>query len=240
MAVHHAASPLTGPKLAGIQRLTAIDTVRARIGMAVDLGLLKPDERLPANSEIAIALDVSEITVRRALEQLCADGVLVRLRGRTGGTLVASTPVLGSVAEVAAYKSATDDVHRLIDQRLVFDCGFAALAAANVSKRALAELRRLVKTMDAADSWAKFHTADEQFHRAVARAARLAGAEAVLHDLYRYYLPYPIEYLRSSNNEHRELVTALAAGDTDTAVGIARRHVETLHKTMFVGLIGTH
>jgi DNA-binding FadR family transcriptional regulator len=234
------AAALAAPALVGIQRLTAIDTVRARIGMAVELGLLKPNERLPGTPEIASALDVSEITVRRAMESLCEDGVLIRLRGRTGGTLVSARPRHGAVTEIAAYQASTEHVHRLIDQRLVFDCGLAALAATRVSKRALIELRKHIRAMDRAESWAPFHTADERFHRAVAKATRLPGADAayepVLHELYRYYLPYPIEYLRSSNEEHRLLVDALEAGNTDEAVNVARRHVETLHKTMFVGL----
>ena len=236
------ASALTSSTFLGLQRLTAVDTVRARIGLAVDLGLMKPSERLPDTTEIAQALDVSEITVRRALERLCADGVLLRLRGRSGGTLVAPEPRTGTVAEVAAYHSATEHVHRLIDQRVIVDCGLAALAAAKPTKRALQQMRRSIRDMDRAESWAQFHHSDEAFHRAVARASRLRGAEEaylpVLHELYRFYLPYPIDYLRSSNDEHRQLVDALERGDTDGAVAVARNHVETLHRTMFMGLSG--
>jgi len=65
---------LAAPALTGIRRLSALDTVRARIALAVDLGLLTPGERLPTNSEIARALGVGEITVRRALVSLCDDG----------------------------------------------------------------------------------------------------------------------------------------------------------------------
>ena len=40
-------SALTAPAVAGIRRLSAVDTVRARISLAVDLGLLAPGEWLP-------------------------------------------------------------------------------------------------------------------------------------------------------------------------------------------------
>src|ERR1700704_2788848 len=86
------AARLRGPALNGIRRLSALDTVRARIALAVDLGLLTPGERLPASDQIAQALDVGEITVRRALVSLCEDGLLERRRGRNGGTLVAEHP----------------------------------------------------------------------------------------------------------------------------------------------------
>ena len=85
-----ATADLGAPALTGIRRLSALDTVRARIALAVELGLLKPGERLPANAEIARALGVAEITVRRALESLVGDGLIERRRGRGGGTSVAA------------------------------------------------------------------------------------------------------------------------------------------------------
>ncbi|WP_449340624.1 GntR family transcriptional regulator, partial [Streptomyces canarius] len=90
-----AALPFNAPALDGIRRLTALDTVRARIGLAVDLGLLAPGERLPPTDRIAAALGVGEITVRRALSTLCQDGILERRRGRNGGTRVAERPARG-------------------------------------------------------------------------------------------------------------------------------------------------
>lgn len=235
------AATLASPSLVGIQRLTAVNSVRARIALAVDLGLLAPGERIPPVNEVAAALDVSEASVRRALEALTQDGVLVRLRGRNGGTLVADVPTRESVQEVDAYRSEKENVHQLIDQRIVLDCGVAALAARFATKAQLARLTRLVDRMDGASTWAAFHQTDERFHVGVAEAAKLPGFTrsycTLLHELYRFYLPYPVEQLRESNREHRELVGAIVDHDVATATDVARRHVETLHRTMFVGLL---
>jgi len=233
---------LNSPKLNGIRRLTALDTVRARIAMAVDLGLLSPGERLPQTDAIAEALGVGEITVRRALSTLCTDGVLERRRGRNGGTLVAEQPTRGVVDAAEAYHGQTTEVHRLIDERVVLECGLAHLATRTATAAALDELDVLVAAMDRAESWAEFHSGDERFHLAVAHAtgldASVAAYETVLRRLYAYYLPYPLAALRESNAEHRALVAALRAGDAARAADIARGHVETLHRTMFVGLMG--
>ncbi|MFF0447680.1 FadR/GntR family transcriptional regulator [Streptomyces sp. NPDC004609] len=231
---------LTAPPLTGIRRLSALETVRARIALAVELGLLAPGERLPPNDRIAAALGVGEITVRRALASLHADGLLERRRGRTGGTLVAERPARRTVAAADAYRSAADEVHRLVDHRLVLECGIAHLAAAHADERTLALLDRLVEEMDRAPDWAEFHGCDERFHLVVAGATGLASAAepygAVLRELHRYYLPYPLEALHATNREHRELVAALRRGDPAGAADITRRHVEVLHRTMFVGL----
>ncbi|MFJ3306804.1 FadR/GntR family transcriptional regulator [Streptomyces sp. NPDC086549] len=232
---------LNSPKLNGIRRLTALDTVRARIAMAVDLGLLSPGERLPQTDAIAQALDVGEITVRRALSSLCSDGVLERKRGRNGGTLVAEQPTRGVVDAAEAYRGQTAEVHRLIDERVVMECGIAHLATRSATASVLDELQRLVAAMDRTESWAEFHSCDERFHLTLARATGLdATVESygtVLRKLYEYYLPYPLAALRESNNEHRALVEAVRAGDAAQAADIAYRHVETLHRTMFVGLM---
>jgi hypothetical protein len=54
--------------------------------------------------------------------------------------------------------------------------------------------------------------------------------------LYGYVIPYPIELLHKSNCDHVALVAALRAGDVQEAVEVSRRHVDVLHRTMFMGL----
>lgn len=232
---------LSALPLAGLRRLKAFDTVRARIGLAVDLGLLKPGERLPSSSDIAEALDVGEMTVRRALVSLVTDGVLERRRGRDGGTLVAQQPARGVVTEIAAFESASDEVTRLIDHRLILECGLTHLAALHAAETDLAKLSHIADELDAASTWADFHRLDERFHVTLAEAAGIESAAGelrpVLHALYRYYLPYPIEYLHESNSEHRELLDAMERRDAVAAVQWIWRHIEVLHRTMFVGLL---
>lgn len=231
---------LAAPPLVGARRLSALDSVRVRIAMAVDLGLIKPGDRLPDISAVAAALDVSEITVRRGLVSLTDDGVLTRRRGRDGGTYVAANPTRHAVPETSAYSAAAERIHLLIDQRLVVEAGNAALAARAPDDAHLRALDQIVRRMDAVDTWAEFHCLDEEFHLAVAASTGLPGAVAqlrgLLHELYRFYLPYPLDHLRKTNAEHRALVDALRTGDTAGAVAVTHEHVACLHHTMFVGL----
>lgn len=229
-----------GP-LGGLRRLTAVDSVRARIAMAVDLGLLQPGERLPSAALIAEALDVGEMTLRRALVSLCEDGVLERKRGRDGGTMVAAQPRHGVVREIEFYGAASADVHQLVDQRLVIECGAVHLAAVNAHDVDLDELDVLIEEMSTVETWADYHSADARFHRRLVAASGYPAAvpemESVTRRLYRYYLPYPMEYLRRSNEEHREIVAALRRRDAMAAVDLVRSHIEVLHHTMFMSLI---
>lgn len=234
------AHPLTASALSGIRRLSAVDTVRARISLAVELGLLEPGEWLPTNDKIAQALEVSEITARRALVSLCRDGLLERRRGRGGGTRVVDRPVRAAERETEAYRSATAEVHRLIDQRLVLECGIAHLAARHATSSQITQLEDLVEHMDGAVSWAEFHSHDERFHLTVATATGIDTIHEqygpALEELYRFYLPYPLDHLRESNREHRELLEAIRRGNPLAAADVTARHVTVLHRTMFVGL----
>lgn len=209
-----------------------------RIGLAVDLGLLQPGERLPGEGELASTFGVSRMTTRRALQLLSERGVLVRRRGRSGGTFVASDPPPRVLGEFEAYRTASGEVFDLIDHRLVIECGAAHLAAGTATSDDVERLRALVRQMDAAQTWAAFRAVDPRFHLAVASIAGSTGAVRALADvlarLFRFYVPYPIAYLHASNREHEALVDAIEAGDRAGAVAVIERHIVELRQTVFV------
>jgi DNA-binding FadR family transcriptional regulator len=218
---------------AGVLADTAV-----RIGLAVDLGLLQPDERLQGEDELAATFGVSRMTVRRALQLLSDRGVLVRRRGRGGGTFVAADPPRGVLREFESYRTVSGEVFDLIDNRLVIECGAAYLAAGKATPGDVDRLRGLVREMDAARTWTAFRAVDPRFHLAVASIAGSNGAVGALADvlgrLIRFYVPYPISYLHASNREHEALVEAIAAHDRMAAVAVIDRHISELRHTVFV------
>lgn len=239
-SAHPAVPALTDPAVAGITRMSASDTVRARIGLAIEAGLLVAGEQLPPDAEVAQALDVSEITARRALKSLADEGVLVRRRGRGGGTFVADDAASVALDAVETYRADSAHVHRLIDRRLLLECALTHHAALSASDRELDELDEYVAEAASARNWTDYHAADEKLHRGVARAAGRPWAmpeyDAALRELYEYFIPYPVDYLHGVNREHADLVTALRRRDPVEAVRIIEHHVATLHESMFVGL----
>lgn len=63
--------------------------IKEDIKAAIERGKYKPNERIPAEPELSAEYSVSRITVRRAVEELCNEGYLIKMQGR--GTFV-STP----------------------------------------------------------------------------------------------------------------------------------------------------
>jgi GntR family transcriptional regulator, transcriptional repressor for pyruvate dehydrogenase complex len=221
-----------------INRVKAVDAVRARILVAIELGLLRPGERLPTAADVASGMDVSAITARRALESLVTDGVLVRRPGRGGGTFVAPAPSHIDDPAVRAMRADEHAVRRLVDERMLMESTLAHFAARHATDAQLAELAEHVDAAAAAETWAAFHSADRAFHLGIGAASGCpaAGRHAeVLHALYRYYLPYPIEHLHASNEQHRAILAALVARDPVAALTETYEHVAVLHAEMFIG-----
>lgn len=234
--VSESAAPRPQDDAVVAQRLTALDTVRARILLAIELGTLAPGDRIVPAREFAAGMDVSAMTARRALESLVDDGVLVRRRGRGGGTFVADAPASPASEAVDAFRADTRSVEQLVSRRVLMECGIVALAAANGTAEDWERAQRAVDACAESADWAAFHRADRAFHLAVADAAHLPAADeyrAVLVRLHAYFMPFPIEHLHASNDEHRDVLSALRHRDVATAVEATRRHVEALQREMF-------
>lgn len=213
-------------------RRTASADIAGRVGLSIDLGLLQPRERLPRDKELAKAFGVAPITVRRALGQLSAEGILVRRRGRGGGTFVAEHPPQDRLRDYEFERARlSKEIVELLDYRLVLEAGLVARAVRAAAAPDLKILDRLVAAMDEAPDWASFRPLDQSFHLALADLAGSAPAEEeltrVLGAIGRLYFPHPVDYLRESNNDHRAMVDALGARDLASAVAAVERHVLT-------------
>lgn len=72
--------------LRGPSDLPLYQQLQRALRTAIDNGVLKPDDALPPERDLASNLDVSRITVRKAVDGLVAEGLLVRQQG--SGTFV--------------------------------------------------------------------------------------------------------------------------------------------------------
>ena len=212
----------------------------ARLGLAVDLGLLVPGDRLPDEAELAGAFGVAPITMRRALLVLCERRVLVRRRGRSGGTFVAQHPP--HQGGVAVYQSNLGDVRAevwdLLDYRRTLETGAVYLAAGRATEADLAHLYGMVEAMDAARDWPEFRAQDPRFHLTIATIAGPQRAVDELADVLRrlgsLYFPHPLAFLRETNREHRAMVDAIAGGAAAVAADVVAQHLSQLRTDLLV------
>jgi DNA-binding FadR family transcriptional regulator len=202
---------------------TGAELVRSRIALQVRLALLPPGRRLPDAGMIADELGISEITVRRALETMCQDGLLDRRRGRAGGTFVAQ--------EWDAVAAAFHDPRQaapLAEFHLLLECGLVARRAGEEPREGYAALHALVAEMDAEDHPAALRRLETRFHLELADTLGDEVVREQIADLLgRLSLlapPLPVEAVRERNRCHAELLAALGGGHLEGAVAAVKAH----------------
>lgn len=227
------------PSAKALTRLSAVDTVRARIRLSIESGLLTPRTKLPHVKDISGGLEVSQATARRALEQLVEEKVLVRKRGRYGGTFVAEQLPEEAGDATAVYHSAVSVIQLLIDQRTLMESTIMFYAARHATEADCQQLEELTLKSEHANTWYEHHRYDVQFHRHCVEMADLPETDAYLdiyHTLHRYFVPYPMDKIQPRLDEHRDLIDAFRVKDPIRAVEITRAHVGALRDEMFFGL----
>lgn len=83
--------------------------LRRRISDGVEQGILKPGSPLPPEREIASLTDLSRVTVRKAIQSLVADGLIVQKQG-SGSFVALDTPRIEQ--SLSRLTSFTEDMSR--------------------------------------------------------------------------------------------------------------------------------
>ncbi len=201
-------------------------------------GVLCPGDRLPAERDLAVEMDVSRPVLREALKVLEERGLLSSRQG--GGTYVAD--VIGPVftdpvlALIERHPSATSDY-------LEFRKDMEAIAAGHAADRASATdhqtLMEIVARMDAAheaDDLQLEAELDVEFHQAISEAAHNVILLHSLRSCYRLLANgvffsrqqlYDHPTARSALLEqHKEIAHSIVSGDTARAREASRKHID--------------
>jgi DNA-binding FadR family transcriptional regulator len=219
---------------APVRSQTAFEETVDRLGTAIKLGLLEPGTRLPAERELCAMLGIARSTLRQALTALAQSGHLHAIRGRGGGTFVADRPPPADPPSPELLAQWRD----ICDWRLGIELGAALLAAERIEKPALAALEEIVAQLDELlDDFPAYRQTDVRFHIGLAEATgsprlvvAMTDAQSAMTDLIAH-IAHPPEVLASSNQQHRQLLTAIGRGDADAAT---RHMAEHLHGTEHV------
>jgi GntR family transcriptional repressor for pyruvate dehydrogenase complex len=230
-AAEPAASERFGAVLAPIPMRTAGERIAERIVTAIALGEFVPDQRLPAERELATMLEVSRTTVREALQRLQASGYVITRRGRGGGTFVRTgrgpdSDEMIRRTLVPAWEELTEilDFRRLIEQLI------ARTAAQRRDAQDIAAIRRAVDDYVRAADREASRLADHALHQAIAQATHNARLVALSARTRREVSlgfdaePYTAEVRNRALHQHPKLADAVIAGNPVLAGDCAASH----------------
>jgi DNA-binding FadR family transcriptional regulator len=213
--------------------------VADQIEEAIISGLLKPEEKLPAERELVGQFDISRRTLREALRILEQKGLIKIKIGSRGGTFVRDLTT-DQISESLALliRSKKISLRELAEFRSDVESLVAGRAAQCATKRDVDSLKDLLvkgESILASNrfNWKAFMEVDQQLHQTLAQIARNSIHEFILktiHDninrYYESYLPKDKEIWKQSYLEMRPLVKAVEEGDAKKAFSLAREHVK--------------
>jgi DNA-binding FadR family transcriptional regulator len=216
---------------APVRSVTALEETVERLGTAIRLGLLRPGTRLPAERELCARLGIARSTLRQALLALAQSGHLYATRGRGGGTFVADPqPPAGPPSP--QLLSQWQDV---CDQRVAIEVGITVLAAERATPEALDRLADLTSVLDELlQDFDSYRQVDVRFHVALAEITGSPGLVASMTEIQGAMsglislIAHPPEVLRSSNDQHRQLIGYLRRRN---GLGAAQAMTEHLRAT---------
>lgn len=204
--------------------------------------LLPSDGRLPTERQLAAELGSGRRVVRRALDQLEAEGLIWRKQGK--GTFAGQPP--DPTEALAAEIVAEVDPLSAMEARLCIEPALAELCALRATAADVARLRQLAERThdaqeaDAAELW------DGALHRAIARIAgnRVMLTAFTLIDEVRMGEDWQMKRHRARNAtrrklydaQHKRIIDAIDARDGTAAADAMREHLTALFNNLKTSL----
>jgi GntR family transcriptional repressor for pyruvate dehydrogenase complex len=190
-----------------------------------------PSAKLPSENALAVALGVSRVSIREALQMLVSLGLLETRHG--GGTYVREysgeilfNPLLPMLA------LDTPDILHVLEYRKIVEKGIVSLVVKRAGNAEIEELENTFRAMEGHRNDARaFAQADLSFHLALAKATRnpvVVKVNAVITDILKVSMYGIVGSLGTKDglNYHRRILDAIKARDGPRAESLMEEHVE--------------
>ncbi|WP_284948066.1 FadR/GntR family transcriptional regulator [Acidisoma cladoniae] len=229
-----AARPLSEVK-AGLSKRTMREQIADKITAMIVSGLLRPDDELPSERDLAVTLDVSRETIRGALQYLAALGMVEIAHGSRSRVV--------DMARWATKPQRQDDVQRYTalevhNARCLVEVAGVRTAALSITPSALGRLRHLVHQQTGMlNDPVSFQISDMEFHTTIYEASNNRLLTAFLTDIYGYALDMRRRALLVPNavekslRDHEIILTAIGRADADGAAIAMSAHLTRVHRT---------
>jgi DNA-binding FadR family transcriptional regulator len=214
-------------------------SLRSLLVQGAEDGTFGPGSKLPTERDLVERLSAPRSAIRRALEALEREGVIVRHVGR--GTFLTEAPI-------EPRRGAPRDTSpaEIMQVRLVLEPPVAALAARVATQADLDRIGRCLDRGGEAAGYEAFEAWDARLHRAIAEAAH-NGLLMNMFDVMNTARQLPVwgslkrrtstpERRRCYHTEHTAIVDALRDRDPDGAHAAMRRHLHNVADN----LLGRH
>jgi DNA-binding FadR family transcriptional regulator len=207
------------------------DAIVDRLSTAISLGLIRQGEQLPVENQLTVMFGVATATVRDALHTLRERGIIETRRGRSGGTFIIGTPSTDHrVLRERLTALSMAELRDMEDEQLATGLAAVRLVVERAFPHDIDRLERITRTMAEATTTEACMRADSRFHIelvALAQSERLVSTQIRLLTESSEILWSILDVAEDRDwtmADHREIVTAVRAGDIAAAENAVRRH----------------
>lgn len=231
----NATSPAYAPATPRKKHRNLAQGVVEHITVDIGTGMLKPGDKLPTESAIMELHGVSRTVVREAISYLSATGWVETRHGIGTFVIERKQPAIGIAAESIVTVL---DVLAMLELRISMEAEAAALAAQRRSEDQVAELARVLGSMQASvAAGSPAVDADVKFHQVIAQATGNRYFVDILTQLGNTIIPRsrvnmpqlgqddPAQYLDRVNREHEDIFNAIMRRDPEGARAAMRTHL---------------
>lgn len=217
-----------------MNRTVLAEQIAEHIMQLIQSGVLKPDQQLPPERDLALKLGVSRPSLREALRALSLLGVIVKRQGE--GVFVSTLSSEALLAPLHFFVSL--EPHRLdslFEARMVVEAGITRVAAQHISADTLEQLRTCVEHgKKNIDSPAAFLQVDMRFHQLIVESTnnpflvRVSQSLGILGKASRELTVQLPGVRQQSHADHEDVLTALMNQDPDQASNAMQRHLDNV------------
>jgi len=218
-------------------RQSAAERVVTQLIDQIRSGNIQAGDKLPTETEIARAFQVSRPIVREALRSLAILGIVEsRQGGRCFVTDLTVTRLMAPLKFVVSLDEASvDSLHHA---RLLIETGIISRVATQMTDKTLARLEEMVEAGFAlTGDPIGFRLLDQEFHRTINHLGGNPFLEVVAQSLYELGMEYrrvateTPGVIERSAAEHRAIVEALKTGQPEAAAAAMCAHLMSIHET---------
>ena len=232
-------APRNGVDSDPLKRVPLSDLAAERMRRLILDDRLRPGDPLPTQQELMERYGVSRTVIREAVRSLVQQGLI---KVQPGRGMTVNAPTMDALVQQLTVLLRTNQttVHQLFELRILLEPAIAAAAAREhtpddqlILEEILAEAERSMQDVRA------FLEYDLAFNRALAEATHnpfyvvaAMPIETVLKNTYHVALGFMQPHYIHTVKEHRHILDAVIARDSEGAALASRRHLERVARSL--------
>ena len=213
-----------------IERINIVNQVLKYLEDEISEGIWKPGERIESEINLSNQLQVSRASVRNAIQQLCALGVLESFQGK--GTYVKHLPVFELQDRLRAI-SKSNTLRKLMEFRIIVEGEACRQMAGHISENTYNEMTASVEGMKTSKYNPRVHAKyDFQYHRILMQSTRneiiIRSIDMICEEIQRQNLiTFSVERTELAIIFHETILHHLRDGDGNSAAKAMIKHLQS-------------